>query len=245
MRIRAKADEPLPVPGSDGVTFEEALDAHRERLGTLLPEPDWRDVEARARTKAFWVAGVAQLDLVTETWSAVDKALADGTTLADFKKDIGAKLQAAWQGTVASPAVRLETIFRTNVQTAYNAGRWYQTQAPAVQAVRPFGRFDAVLDSRTTPECEVADGTVLRLSDPWWKSHWPPLRFQCRSTVVTLDEDEAAEEGVTATPPAAPAGEGFGQTPDVAAAEQPPGWATKKLDEAPEQLRQAAAAKGL
>src|SRR5690349_638173 len=108
--------------GFDTVDFEAAITWFLGRVP--LTKTEWLTLEEKARRKAFTVAGVAQLDLVAEVWSAIDKAIADGTTLADFKRDVGAKLEGAWNGTVASPPHRLETIFRTNVQMAHSAGRY-------------------------------------------------------------------------------------------------------------------------
>src|SRR6478672_2846629 len=101
---------------ADPVDPSEAIAWLRDRAPTFKAE--FERLTAEAREKAFTVAGVAQLDLVAEAHRAVDAAVAQGVTLADFKKAIGPKLEAAWGSTVEDPAWRLETIFRTNVQLA-------------------------------------------------------------------------------------------------------------------------------
>lgn len=176
---------------------------------------------------AFTLAGVTQLDLVTQVWEALDRAIENGTSFGDFKKQVSEDLADAWGG---EEPYRVENIFRTNVQTAYNAGRWEQMQDPEVQELRPYNRFVAVLDNRTTVLiCRPLADTVLPADDPWWKSHWPPLHFACRSTVLPLTTDQGAEIGFTKKTPPTQAAPGFGATPDQKGYEP-------DLDSAPAQL---------
>ena len=197
----------LEVP-DDPAEFREAVRAWRQRVPMTQDEYD--QLAQNARQRAFTVASVAQADLVTDVWRALDSAVAEGSSFDDFKEAVGAQLEAAWGGPDAG---RLSTIFRTNVQTAYNAGRYAQARHPAVGLRRPFWRFVAVEDARTSDICAPLGGTVLPASDPWWGTHQPPLHFNCRSTFVPLTEEEAQAEGLTEEAPAVDADEGFGAAP--------------------------------
>jgi SPP1 gp7 family putative phage head morphogenesis protein len=188
--------------------FREAVRAWRQRVP--VTEAQLAELEGNMRDRAFTVANVAQADLVTDVWEALDRAIAHGTTFDDFKDAVGVVLEDAWGG--AQPG-RLETIFRTNVQTAYNAGRYAQARHPAVGMRRPYWRFVAVEDARTSDICSEADGTVLPASDGWWHTHVPPLHHNCRSTFVPLTDEEAKAEGVDERGPDADADEGFGAAP--------------------------------
>jgi uncharacterized protein with gpF-like domain len=119
-------------------------------------------LQASAKKRAFTVAGVANADLVASVQEALAGALTQGTTLEEFKDAMGAKLEAEWKGSVKNPAARLETIFRTNVQSSYNAGRHAQATDPDTLLLRPFWQFDAVTDGRTTPGCRAANGAARR-----------------------------------------------------------------------------------
>jgi len=154
--------------------FPEASKWFRNRLP--VTDDDWDALSDSAKLRAFNVAGVAQLDLVQDVWSGIDEAVSDGTTLAEFRAVVGERLAAAWGG---SAPYRVETIFRTNVQSALNAGRYEQQNDPDVLAQRPLLRYSAILDSRTTEICKAAHGTVLPASDPWWHSHQPPCHHAC------------------------------------------------------------------
>lgn len=193
----------------DPVDFDEAVEWFKDKLA--LSKEVWETLTQQAKARAFTVAGVAQLDVVTQVWEAIDDAVASGTTLEDFKAAVGDALEAAWAGTVDDPAWRLETIFRTNVQSAYGVGRYEQATDEAVLADRPVWMFDAILDGRETPICRACDGTKLPANDAWWRTRVPPLHFNCRSTIVTLTEQEAGK--ITLVKPKAKPQQGFGAAP--------------------------------
>ena len=75
--------------------------------------------------------------------------------------------------------------------------------------------YDAVLDGRTSEICKSSDGTTLAADDPFWETYTPPLHHRCLSGIISLTEAQAAERGLTKTPPKAPAASGFGLAPDT------------------------------
>lgn len=194
-------------PPADPFQFEEAVEAFRARVP--MTDDEFDALEELAHQRAFTVAGVTKLDLLTELWQGIDRAVAEGITLAEFKESISRELAASWSG--ATPA-RLENIFRTNVQSAYGAGRVKQLRTPAVKRARPYWKFSAIEDARTSAICQPLGGTVLPADDPWWNSHQPPLHFQCRSTILPMTERQAVATGVAEKPPAIEPLPGFGNT---------------------------------
>lgn len=194
---------------ADPVDFDDAIAWFRKRVA--MTKADFERLSAAAKRKAFTVANVAQLDLIQQVWDAIDEAVKEGTPLADFKKAIGGELRKAWAGSVDDPPWRLETIFRTNVQNAYGAGRYRQATHPDVAGDRPVWMFDAILDGRTTDICEACDGTKLPNDDAWWKTHLPPLHFNCRSSFIALTDKQAGK--ITLVAPTQPPQDGFGLAP--------------------------------
>lgn len=210
-------DESLD-PGNfdDPEAFEEALAAYRARVPMI--DPEWRALEAEVRERAWWVAGAAQADLVQQVFDAIDSAIENGTAFADFKSDVGDELSAAWQGTVANPAARLATVFRTNLMTAYNAGRYAQNTHPAVAKHLPIWRFDDITDNRECPICRACHGVMLQSDDPWWKTHHSPLHHQCRCIQTAMTTEDADEEGGPDDEgPDVDADDGFGRAPSLLA----------------------------
>lgn len=184
---------------------DATLQWFRQRIP--MTEQQFHMLDAESRTRAFTVSGVAELDLVSTVWDSLERAVRDGTTLADFRAEVGEALESQWGGENPS---RLETIFRTNVQSAYSAGRYRQNNQPEVQATHPYSKFSAIIDGRTSDICEALDGIVLPSDDPFWSSHQPPLHFNCRSDVTALTEEEASEYGVAQVAPDVEADDGFG-----------------------------------
>jgi SPP1 gp7 family putative phage head morphogenesis protein len=216
--------------GLEDVDFVRAIDFHLKKV-PITPDA-WKALYPPLRSRAFTVSAVQNLDVVTDAWRAIDKAVADGTTLEDFKKAVKGPLTDAWGGTVKRPAHRIETIYRTNVQGAYAAGRHAELTDPAVLEDQPYWQFDAIMDNRTSPVCKAAHGTVLPADDKWWATHNPPCHFNCRSTVIPMTGDEAKAAGVTETPTTEKAGDGFGEPPDLG----DDAWVADKLANAPKDL---------
>ena len=204
--------------------WREAVHHHAAR--TPVPRSTWDTMEISARQRAFTVSGITSAQLLSDVHGAIDRALANGTTLRDFKREMESRLTAEWG---APNAARVETIFRTNVQTAYNAGRHAQMSQPTAMALRPYWAFQAILDKRTTDTCSPLDKVTRPVGDAFWDSHWPPLHFNCRSTVTSLSRREfdrlaASPTGVKTEAvhpdgrPVKPPLPGFGATPDLAGA---------------------------
>jgi SPP1 gp7 family putative phage head morphogenesis protein len=193
---------------ADPTRPEEAIAWFRARVP--LTREEWNALTAQVRRKAFTVSGVALLDVVAEVWESLTEALEDGTPYREWADGIRDRLEAAWG---RRDGQRVETIFRTNVQMAYQSGRWAQLQDPEVKATHPYLMYDAVLDNRTTEICRSRNGTVLPADDPWWAQNWPPLHFNCRSGVRPITEAEASRRGIR-KPPAIPPQKGFGSAPE-------------------------------
>jgi SPP1 gp7 family putative phage head morphogenesis protein len=196
-------------PPADPASLDEAVRWFRERL--LMSDAEFAALEEVTHDEAFTVAGVSQLDMVAEVWTALDRAVARGETLENFRKRVSARLTAAWG---RDQPYRIETVYRNQVQRAFSAGRWVQMNDPAVKVARPFRRFSAIVDLRTTATCRTLDGVVRPADDPWWEGRVPPLHFSCRSLIVTVSKSEAGTDPLPPGPDVA-ADEGFGGSPDI------------------------------
>src|SRR5271170_3371413 len=95
---------------ADPAKPKAALRFFRNKL--KLTDPEYRAVRESARAKAFYAAGATRLDVVSDIWKGLERAIANGDTFADFKKSIGQHIGQVW-GSPSSPV--LETVFRTNV----------------------------------------------------------------------------------------------------------------------------------
>jgi len=198
---------------ADPLEFREAVAALRDRVP--MTDALFDKLTEAEREFAFTIANVAQADIVADAFTAIERAVKEGTTFETFKAEVGPALERSWGG--EDPA-HLENIFRTNVMTAYNQGRYRVMTAPSVKRARPYVRLDVVLDDRTSDDICRPIGkakVVLPLDHPWIRTHWPPLHHRCRTIPTPLSEDEAKAEGITSNPPDVEAAPGFGAAPSV------------------------------
>lgn len=159
----------------------------------------WRDVWQEAHAKAFTAAGVMKVDVLSDLRGGLSSTLETGTTRQTYIDRLTPILQRkGWWGKGAQTDQttgevsgkgltprRLATIFDTNVQSAYMAGR-YKAFLGNV-ADRPYWMYVAVMDRRTRPAHAAMNGRTFRYDDPIWNSSYPPNGFRCRCSVRALD----------------------------------------------------------
>jgi SPP1 gp7 family putative phage head morphogenesis protein len=185
-----------------GLPPEKAVEYFRAKGYTI--GWDWRETLHEAHAKAFTVAKVMKVDVLEDIRGAVDRALHDGLTLADFKKDLIPTLQKkGWWGEITHPetgepafidARRLTTIYQTNLQTAYMTGRYQAMMENSSK--RPYWMYVSILDGRTRPAHKAMNGRIFRFDDPIWNTIYPPNGFRCRCRVQALSESDLAGRSV-------------------------------------------------
>jgi SPP1 gp7 family putative phage head morphogenesis protein len=180
---------------------EEAIEYFKGK--GLKQSYNWYEMMNQDHDLSFTVAKMMDDDLLITVRTELDKAMADGLTMAEFKKNLIPILQKkGWWGKKdvidaatghvtkiqLGSASRLENIFRTNMQSSYAAGQWQAIQE--TKETIPFLMYDAVDDDRTREEHAKFDGLVLPVDDPFWASHYPPNGWACRCGVIQMDKDD-------------------------------------------------------
>lgn len=170
--------------------MQEALDFWKAK--TPLQAEAFHRLADEYRVRAFTVSGLAKMDQIVAVQKSLGKALARGEDFEVWSKGIGGVFQkAGWTG---NHFYRLDLIFRTNIQTAYNAGRW--TQAQEARGTHPYAMYDAIDDDRVRPSHHAQDGKVYHLDHPFWKAWWPPNGYKCRCSVRMLSRDQVEALGL-------------------------------------------------
>lgn len=181
---------------------------------------DWREQAAAAERQAFTVAKVMRMDVLQDIKGMVQNALDEGITLDTFRKELEPKLWSrGWWGRrvveglggsevvqLGSPH-RLETIYRTNMQGAYMAGRRLQQEEDAEE--RPYLQYIAVADASTRPEHLAMNGKIFPIDDPIWDTWTPPCGYNCRCRTRALTEGQAEKRGGVSRAPQAEPDPGF------------------------------------
>ena len=154
-----------------------------------LTAEERRELEKGARERAMTVAGLARHQQLAAVHGALGKALEEGKTLAQFKKEIKPLIQSqGWSGW------RVENIFRTNLASAYAAGAWAEIRAN--KDAFPYLEYMAVGDDRTRPAHAVLDGKVWPVDHEFWAHNYPPNGFGCRCTTAPVSRWRAEQKGV-------------------------------------------------
>jgi hypothetical protein len=186
--------------------FREQIDFFRRKLN--LPTERWDDIWTAAHDRAFIVAGAQSADLLDDLRRAVDGAIANGDTLATFRKNFKAIVAkhgwTGWtgEGTQAGEAWRTRVVYNTNIASSYAAGRWQQLNDPDLLKVRPYWRYihnDSVAHPRKQHKEWGDAGLTLHHNDAFWLTHYPPNGWGCRCRVKAV---RAPAEGDAIEPPA-------------------------------------------
>ena len=172
--------------------FEEQIDFFRGKLN--LPTEAWTDIWESQHDVSFVVAGAARDDLLTDLRDAVDQAIADGTTLATFRRDFDSIVARHGWSYNGGRDWRTRVIYGTNLRTSYAAGRYRQMQDVAEH--RPYWRYRHSDASEQPRHDHLAwDGLILRHDDPWWDTHYPPNGWGCKCYIETLAERDMKRLG--------------------------------------------------
>lgn len=184
----------MPDVNPATLSFEEAIEYFRKKLN--MPTLTWTEIWEHQHAHAFTVAGAMKDDLLNDFREAIDKAQSQGTGYAEFRKAFEQIVKRHGWSYNGGAGWRSRVIYKTNMQTAYMAGRYKQMKA--LSDSRPFWRYkhsNLVEDPR--PEHLLWDGLVLRHDDPWWNTHYPPNGWGCQCKVYAVNARDLKRMGKT------------------------------------------------
>ncbi len=184
-----------------GVKFSEAIDY----LKGKLPEATlkWNDLAGPVHSTVFAVAGATKADLLTDIHSALVRALENGTTITQFRKDFDAAVQQHGWTYKGKRGWRTSVIFNTNMRTAHMAGRWKQIQANKDRY--PYLQYRTAGDARVRPQHRLWNGLVYPVDSVFWDTHYPPCGWGCRCTVRAYAARDIEDKNLVVQPTFDPA----------------------------------------
>lgn len=179
--------------------FADALNAFDDLIPQLRLEVDMLTQEAKAR--AFWVTDIESRDALQAIKKQLRRSLEKETPgITGFISLVG--------GTSAEAlgANRLETIYRTNVMSTFNAGRFKQMTRPGIKDATALWELIEIQDRRTRgnpsglypgagPHFQM-DGFMAPADDAIWQAIWPPNGFNCRARVALVSWGTARRMGL-------------------------------------------------
>ena len=178
--------------------FKEQIDFFKGK--TDLPSRAWTDLYAAEHDWAFVVAGATKRDLLSDMRGAVEKAIATGRTLDQFRTDFDKIVgQHGWEYN-GGRAWRTRTIFETNLRQSYNAGREAQMADPELRKKRPYGLYRHGDSANPRPQHLAWNGTVLPLDDAWWSTHTPQNGWGCKCKKFMVSARDVERMGLKVGP---------------------------------------------
>ncbi len=147
-----------------------------------LTKAEWKKLEPKLRFRAFTVAKLGTAEEIEKAKKILTRAIKDGETYAATWQTVKETLNG--KGTL-NPNY-WETVFRTNTQSAYIAGKLQKYQETNVKAFQ----LMVIEDSRTSPFCRnllnkaTGYGMILPVKHQFWKTYgFPPYHFNCRTSI--------------------------------------------------------------
>lgn len=190
--------------------FEEAVLFLKNKH--VLPSDQYYKLSDKARFRAFTVSRLSDADMMERVKTLLSENLESGGGLKEFLEKTDTEILNGLGLAGNGGGWYWENVYRTNVQTAYNAGR-----AMGFEAVKPIAlELVGIGDMRQTEICRSLTQPPVRklYDDPFWKTHWPPFHFGCRTTIRAIyDPAELDEEPITVDVSEEKPAHGFGTYP--------------------------------
>ena len=179
------------VPAFLRMPFEDAVRFFRERF---KDEARFTEVVRAYRGRADDASKRALEDLAKRVIAELDKSLAEGSGMDAFARSLADSALGQ-----PSQTSYLDNVFRTNISTAYGAGRVREIER-SVDVV-PYVQYRTSGDSRVRSSHAELDGLIFRTNSPEWKKIAPPNGYRCRCVVVTLDDEDVDGRAISEVTP--------------------------------------------
>jgi hypothetical protein len=172
------------------VAFEDAAQFIKAKIPVTKSE--WNALEPKMRFRAFTVAALAECDYIETAKGLIMDAIKTGKGYAETWEQLKAAL--------GDDAMKLrpgywENVYRTNSQTAYNAGKVMEFEKTPPDAIQLF----VVDDGRTSDICRgllraAGEGYILPRNHKFWSEYgYPPYHYQCRTSIAGVSKSQLAD----------------------------------------------------
>lgn len=170
---------------------------------------DYDEIMHGAHHRAFTVAKITKLDLLSDVQESLVYAAKSGLGFEEWKKSLLPTLaKKGWLRNVDAKdpktgeikqiyvgSRRLKNIYNTNMRVAYAVGAYEE----AMNSDAEFLRYTAVLDSKTRASHRALHGVILPKDHPFWDTHYPPNAWNCRCKARAYTKQELKSRGWSVT----------------------------------------------
>lgn len=169
------------------VPFEQQLAFFRRKLN--MPTTHWTDIYNSEHDWAFMVAGVTRDTMLADFRTSIEKVIADGGTIEQFRKDFDRIVAENGWDYNGGREWRSRIIYETNLFSSYGGGRYDQLQSQ--KEALPYWRYKhSDVSENPRHEHQAWDNLILSADDPWWKTHYAPNGWGCNCYTEGVSEEE-------------------------------------------------------
>lgn len=170
--------------------YDDAIKYIQEKYPILYDDID--EITDEVTQKYFWVKESTSLELTKKIQKSLLTLLKNGGTFKEWKDNYDTNFKNMG---LESSGSYTETIYRTNLQSAYAAGRYQQQDSQ--KELFPYWQYVSIIDDVTTDICTELNGKTYRANDPIWNSIYPPNHYNERSSVIALNNEDVAEMNIS------------------------------------------------
>jgi SPP1 gp7 family putative phage head morphogenesis protein len=174
-------DQRTKFEGAFDLPPDEAIEYFEKKK--IVRKQDFNRLSREAQQAAFTVSRVYQDDVLAGFKDEIDDALRKGRTQQETIKRFKSILDGAAHEQLGE--FHLETVFRTNMMTAYGTGR--RRGMEEVTDAFPYWQYWAVMDDRTRPSHAALNGIIQRADSEFWATHYPQWEWLCRCSATPTD----------------------------------------------------------
>lgn len=194
------AAKKINAADEDDVIFDRSIDFLKGQIP--ITQKEWEDlhIDPKVRLRAFCVANQTKADYVylirQQLIDAVEKGKGISESWSDLKNlidtdNIDPIRPGYW-----------ETVYRTNMNTAYTAGKLMEFEETKPVAIQLF----FINDDRQSHIChelfQETNGLALPVDHPFWDKYgYPPYHFNCRTTFRGIYSSQVAKDVIVEDPP--------------------------------------------
>ena len=205
------ADDDFGIGASFGVPSKDALEYLKSQIP--LTKDEYAELERKVQFRAFTVSKLAEADFVNKAKMSLIDGIEHSKSFSEiwdeFKKigsEAGVDISAGY----------FETVYRTNIQSAYNAGRLMRYKNNQPPAWELLFMEDGNMSEICTALMNEVGGKAIKSDDPFWSTvGFPPYHYNCRTTFRAVYDYELNEGEIALAAPkeSAPLDNGFGGNP--------------------------------
>lgn len=185
------------------VTFIESLEDLRDRVPVTLRNSVERIADQIAKLYSagddgrgvIAFAKSAEAAVTQRAHELITSAVKRGIPEREIGRTIAFNVNKIREETEAWTEGYARMAFRTNLNDAVSQGRLRMARDPDVKLAIPAFRYTAVGDSDTRPNHEAADGVILSVDNPAWRTMRPPFGYNCRCQLDLMSRPELRRMG--------------------------------------------------